>query len=61
MKTVAKSAARQKVTCEVCLARLPRIDALRDETPGRVAYFCGARCYQRWRAQRQAAAPPRPA
>jgi len=56
MKAKPKSA--PDVFCEVCLKHVPRIDALMDQTPGHAAYFCSARCYQRWSAQRKAPAHP---
>lgn len=48
----------QSVFCDVCLKRVPKSDALTDEAPDHVAYFCSATCYERWRGERRPASAP---
>lgn len=39
------------VACEICLKEIPRSVAQSQEGSDYVYYFCGADCYQRWRAE----------
>jgi YHS domain-containing protein len=39
------------VACEICLKEIPRSVAQSQEGADYVYYFCGADCYQRWRAE----------
>lgn len=40
-----------KLTCEVCLAEIPRSVALSQEATDYVHYFCGVSCYDQWRQE----------
>lgn len=47
-----------RVQCVVCQRSLPADEALVGESEGYVLWFCGNRCYQKWR---RAAVPGDPA
>jgi YHS domain-containing protein len=42
--------AREPIACGVCLKEIPKSVAQSYEGPDYVYYFCGAECYEKWRA-----------
>ena len=42
----------EKVTCDVCLKKIPISEAQSEEATDYVAYFCGLGCYDKWKHQK---------
>ena len=41
----------EQIPCEVCLKEIPASEAKTAEATDYVAYFCGLRCYEKWKEQ----------
>jgi hypothetical protein len=41
----------ERVACEVCMKEVPKSEATVPEAADYVAYFCGLRCYEKWKNQ----------
>jgi hypothetical protein len=44
-----RSAGDELVACDVCLREVPRSEAVVPEAADYVAYFCGLRCFEKWK------------
>ncbi|HKJ87970.1 MAG TPA: DUF3330 domain-containing protein [Gammaproteobacteria bacterium] len=42
---------QEQVACSVCIAEVPRDEALSMESRDYVIYFCGLDCYHQWSAE----------
>ncbi|MFA9462010.1 DUF3330 domain-containing protein [Thiohalorhabdus methylotrophus] len=51
MNDPGKPGQHQRVSCEVCLAEIPRNEAKSLESQEYVLYFCGLGCYDQWVAE----------
>jgi len=51
MSNVKEKEEERKIACEVCLKEIPKSVALSEEAADEVYHFCGADCYEKWKAK----------